>query len=99
MDRPSPLAGSRKNRMKGPAPRSGRGHVTAEFNHFVAEVPLRSPIIGGATPIWPVMTHNWRLSVCGRFGLLVGLARRFHQPLDLSLLTLLNRLESDFGTA
>jgi len=35
--------------------------------------------------------------VCGRFGLLVSLARRFHQPLDLSLLTLLNRL--DFGTA
>jgi hypothetical protein len=47
--------------MKGPVPRPGRGHVTAEFNHFVAEVPLRSPIIGGATPIWPVMTHNWRL--------------------------------------
>jgi hypothetical protein len=34
-----------------------------------------------------------------RFGLLGGLAGRFHQPLDLSLLTLLNRLESDFGTA
>src|SRR5215831_17024577 len=53
MDRPSPLAGSRKNRMKGPAPRSGRGLVTAEFNNFVAEVPLRSLIFAGATPFRP----------------------------------------------
>jgi hypothetical protein len=36
---------------------------------------------------------------CECAGLLVGLARRLHQPLDLSLLTLLNRLELDFGTA
>jgi len=31
--------------------------------------------------------------------LLVGLDRSLHQPLELSLLTLLNRVASDLGTA
>jgi hypothetical protein len=83
MDRPSNIQSALI--YKGPLLASSRKSRMKDPRHaLVAVMSLRSLTIS-----W------WRY----RFGLLGGLAGRFHQPLDLSLLTLLNRLESDFGTA